>query len=153
MAVLFSWELVAHFKIAIIHKSRKLFSEYLEFLCLDELISCKEKWVSVWECMTACCSHMMPYSTELMKLKKPRESASELTYIKQGKNTSTYANTRRTERSDRSSTNTKLPPTEPDCLSSSSSTQRILKGLDSLRRWAGRFGGLLSVDHSWLNHC
>lgn len=44
MSVLFSRELVAHFKNSNdTHMCGELFSENLEFLCLDKLISCKKK--------------------------------------------------------------------------------------------------------------
>lgn len=55
-SVLFSQELVAHLKIALIHMHREISSEYLEILCLDKLISRK-----VCQCVRLCDCLLFPY--------------------------------------------------------------------------------------------
>lgn len=137
MSVLFSLELVARFKIAIIYMCWELFSEYLEFcvwinsLPVKKKKEKKEKWVSVRDCMTACYSHMMPYCTKLMKsLCDHSESDICITadlhffFFKKGKAHQHTVCKHTTRRTDWLSTSTELHPTEPDCLSSSSTTQK-----------------------------
>lgn len=130
------------------HMSYELFSEYLEFLCLDKLTSCQKvgQHKRLYDCIPLPHDAIQYRNNEKLATVNSEYKWPTLRKKKKKKrkHTSVYSNTH--EDNKWLSTQTKLIQTELDCLSFSSTTLKNLKGLDSLRG----DGGGLKVSSPWI---